>query len=208
MPISPNFRFFADNARGYIEEAKILREEKEYDRANDVILAGLEQYPKNPYLLYDRGLHLKSKWMDDEAFACLKDAHEILPSHTNMAINYADLLHKHGNTGEAEAILVRAFATTKSHFNKWMMKSTLIALGHLYQTSERYQFAASCFGHACILDPTDWKVKRRYNEIVKDYGFHSSKEKWTEFKNYMDNILKELGPAPDPPRYGPEHSMD
>lgn len=193
-----SFRFSADTANGYWEEAKELRRFRQFDEAVDVISKGLSEFPNDPQLLVEMGRHLRSKWLDNEAMECFEKAYRYAPDDQFIACDYADFLMKQGRQNESEIVYLHALDEDADNFSRGNM-FVLIGLGNFYQKTGREQFAATCFGEAFSRNPEDRVASRRYYEVVAKHRVEHSEDNWNAFLEYAQKIVDEAGPAPEAP---------
>lgn len=135
----------------YVNQASMLREEKDYDRALDLLSTALKQAPKNPYVRNERVAVLRAMGRTsdaiDEAHRLIKDNSNDVSAFVNLALAY----HDQGNLEMSRLVFEKAFATFPEVSNDARVRHAYGKL--LLAAGERDLALATGFDKALELDP-------------------------------------------------------
>lgn len=184
-----------ETPRDYLYAAAQYRSERCYDEARRELENGVRLFPESALLHHQLGRSYRAAFRDLAAMECFETAHRLAPRDVFITMDLAKFKTTKGQFDEAETLYLSLLADRPGDHKLFC------AIGHMYQASNRPNFAAVCFAEASALAPADEYAPRRYQEIVENYGATANPASRQRFIDYVVDRFaaddsKAAAPAP------------
>jgi tetratricopeptide (TPR) repeat protein len=140
----------------YVAEATLAIEDKEWDRALELLRQALAKEPEHLEALYYSGVAYMGKRQPTEALKYLEPAHQKAPNDTSIAYQLGLAYFALEQYDKAQPLLEQAFAQDPT------LDSLGYYVGYLRYRKDQYQEALRAFRTARTADPTIADLTRLY----------------------------------------------
>lgn len=167
-----------DRDKKVAKDALALRDYHGHEAALEYLDGVLKFKDQSAILWHAKGRIHKDAHEDKESVKAFAKAFTLDPDDLFIMMSYGGMLTKTYQYDAAEKVYLSFFERQQNDARY------LTALGHVYQCTRNYDFAAACFGKAKQLAPYDRFAFKRITEIEKLYQTTYSYKSWKELQEH------------------------